>query len=73
LGAGGLSGSWVKRTSEDLSTVISNFAEWDEVFSLPECSRYRAMLNDKDGVVFQHDAQHTALNDLCWQHLLPQG
>jgi hypothetical protein len=73
LGAGGLSGSWVKRTSEDLSTVISNFAEWDEVFSHPECSRYRAMLNVKDGVVFRHDAQHNALNDLCWQRLLPQG
>jgi hypothetical protein len=73
LGAGGLTGSWVKRTSEDLSSVISNFADWDEVFSLSECGRYRAMLNDKDGSVFRHSPQHIATNDLCWQRLMPQG
>lgn len=75
LGSSGFSGTWVKRTSEDLSSVISNFAEWDELFSPPECGLYRAMLRDPGGTVFRHEERHRdearrRQTDLCIQRLL---
>ena len=54
--SGSSSSSWVKRTSDDLSILLSNYIEIKKQLSLyPECAFVLAMLVDQAHTIFTND------------------
>ena len=54
--SGSGSSSWVKRTSDDLSILLSNYVEIKKQLSLyPECAFVLAMLVDQAHTIFTND------------------
>jgi len=64
---------WIKRTNDDLSLVLSNYYEFNQMLSrISECYNLKLQLNDKNFTIFIYNKNHFILHRTCISILLLQ-